>query len=164
MLAPASRDLLGDLDEQRLALDGARPGDHHQVAAADLDPLDVEHRVVGVELAAGELERLEDRHDLLDPRDRLQRLDLQLVLVADHADDRPRDPLAQVGREAQLLDPLDDVLDHLGRRMRLQHDDHRGSLVGSLVRRHAPRRAVQKSRKRNAAARVRADFGENHTL
>ena len=92
-----------------------------------------------MELAAGQLERLQDRHDLLDAGDRLQGLDLQLVLVADDADDRPRDALAQVGREAQGLDPLEDVLDHLGRRMRLQYDDHRGSLVGSLARRHAPR-------------------------
>ena len=77
-----------------------------------------------MELAAGELERLEDRHDLLDARDRLQRLDLELVLVADHADDRPRDPLAEVGREPQGRDPLEDMLDDLGRGVRLQNDDH----------------------------------------
>ena len=80
-----------------------------------------------MELAAGELERLEDRHDLLDAGDRLQRLDLELILVADHPDDRPRDPLAEVGRQAQGRDPLEHVLDDLGRRMRLQHDDHSGS-------------------------------------
>ena len=85
-----------------------------------LTPLTVKTEPSGVELAAGELERLEDRHDLLDPRDRLQRLDLELGLVADDPDDRPRDPLAQVGRETQGRDPLEDVLDDLGRRVRLQ--------------------------------------------
>ena len=79
-----------------------------------------------VELAAGQLERLEDRDHLLDPGDRLQRLDLELVLVADDPDDRPRDALAEVRRQAQGLDPLEDMLDHVGRRMRLQYDDHRG--------------------------------------
>ena len=73
MLAPACLDLLGDLEEHSLALDRARAGDHRQVAAADLDPLDLEDRVLGVELAAGELERLEDRHDLLDPGIALER-------------------------------------------------------------------------------------------
>ncbi len=90
-------------------------------------PLIANDRVLRVELPAGQLERLEDRHHLLDPGDRLQRLDLELVLVADHADDRPRDPLAQVRRQAQGRDPLEHVLDDLRRRMRLQHDDHSGS-------------------------------------
>ena len=67
-------------------------------------------RVLGVELAAGELVGLEDRHDLLDAGDRLERLDLQLVLVADHADDGSRDPLAEVGRETHRFDPLEDVV------------------------------------------------------
>ena len=104
------------------------------MAAADLDPLDLEDRALGVELAAGELERLQDRHDLLDPGDRLQRLDLQLVLVADHADDRARDPLAQVRRESQCRDPLEDVLDDLGRRVRLQNNDHRNPRESTIER------------------------------
>ena len=82
----------GDLEEQRLALDGTRPGDHRQVAAADLDSLDLKNRAVRMKLAAGELERPQDRNDLLDARNRLQRLGLKLRLVADHADDRPRQP------------------------------------------------------------------------
>ena len=43
--------------------------------------------VVLVELAAGELERLQDRQDLLDAGDGRERLGLRLVLVADDADD-----------------------------------------------------------------------------
>ena len=80
--------------------------------------------VVGVELAAGQLERLHDRDDGLDPLDRLQRLGLELVLIADHADDGPRHPLAEVGGEPQVFDPGDDVPDHLVGRVRLQNDDH----------------------------------------
>ena len=104
----------GDLEEHRLALDRTRTGDHRQVAAADLDSLDVEHRALRVKLPAGELERLQDRHDLLDARDRLQRLDLELRLIADHADDRARHPLAQVRRETQSRDPLENVVHNLG--------------------------------------------------
>ena len=78
----------------------------------------------GMKLAAGELERLQDRHDLLDARNRLERLDLQLGLVADHADDRARNPLAQVGRETQGRDPIENMVDNLGRGVRLQYDDH----------------------------------------
>ena len=92
MFAPASRTRAGDLEQQRLALDGTRPGDHRQVAAADLDSLDLEDRAVRVKLPAGELERPQDRHDLLDARDRLQRLGLKLGLVADHPDDRAAKP------------------------------------------------------------------------
>ena len=110
------------------------------MAAADLDPLDLEDRTLGMELAAGELERLQDRHDLLDARDRLQRLDLELGLVADDADDGPRNPLAQMRRETQCRDPLEDVLHDLGRRVRLQNNDHRN-----------PRRATRRDRRHGAS-------------
>ena len=96
------------------------------------------------------------------PGDRLQGLDLELLLVADDADDRPRDPLAEVGREAQGLDPLEDVLDHLGRRMRLQHDDHLALLVVCL--RSPPGTTPCNVEKPKTAARVGADHGENLTI
>ena len=48
---------------------------------------DVDDRVRRVQLAAGELERLQDRQHLLDAGDGRQRLGLELVLVADDADD-----------------------------------------------------------------------------
>jgi len=100
------------------------------VAAADLDPLDLEDRVRLVEFPARQLVRLEDRHDLLDAVDRLERLGLQLQLVADDTDDRPGNPLAEVGHQAQRLDPLNDVLDLLGGGMGLQDDDHPRTSVG----------------------------------
>src|SRR5262249_55900199 len=65
----------------------------------------------GVQLAAGELERLEDRQHLLDAGDGGQRLALELVLVADDADDGALLAAAEVRLEAQLLDVFQDVLD-----------------------------------------------------
>src|SRR5262249_15290986 len=92
---------VGDLEEQGLALDRTRSGDHREMAAADLDPLHRENRVFGMELPAGQFERLEDRHHLLDARNRLQRLDLEFGLVSDDPDDGPRDALAEVRRQSQ---------------------------------------------------------------
>ena len=89
-----------------------------------MTPLIVEDRALRMKLAAGELERLQDRHHLLDAGDRLQRLDLELRLVADHADDRARNPLAQMRRESQGRDPIDNMVDNLGCGMRLQDNDH----------------------------------------
>src|SRR5690606_14903014 len=122
---PGGPDGLGDPEQDLFPLDRARACDHRQMPAADADALDLDDRVLLAEISAGELEGLEDRDDLLDAVDGRERLGLELVLVADDSDDRPGDPLAEVGREAQLLDPPDDVLDLLWRRMRLQHDDHR---------------------------------------
>ena len=95
-----------------------------QIAPADLDPLDVEDRAVRMKLAAGQLEGPQDRHDLLDARNRLQRLSLQLRLIADHADDRARNPLAEMGRETQGRDPIENMVDDLGRGVRLEYNDH----------------------------------------
>ena len=41
-VCPGVPDLLGDLDEDGFPLDRARAGNHHQVASADLDALDLE--------------------------------------------------------------------------------------------------------------------------
>ena len=90
----------------------------------------VKYRPIRMKLAAGQLERLQDRHDLLDARDCLQGLDLQLRFVADHADDRARDPLAEVGREPEGGDPFENMLEDLRRGVRLQYDDHQGFFSG----------------------------------
>ena len=63
---------------------------------------DVDHRVLLLELAAGQLERLQDRQHLLDAGNGRQRLGLELVLVADDADDRAQLAAAQVRLEAEL--------------------------------------------------------------
>ncbi len=85
-----------------------------------------------MKLAAGELERLHDRHNLLDARYRLERLDLQLGLVADHADDGPRNSLAQMGGEPQRGDSLEHVFQNLGRRVRFQYNDHLDPREGTI--------------------------------
>ena len=90
-VGPGLLDRLGDLDRGIASLSMAHgPAIIIRWPPPTLTPLMSNDRVLGVELAAGELERLEDRHDLLDPGDRLERLGLELVLVADDADDRPR--------------------------------------------------------------------------
>ena len=94
-------------------------------AAADLAPCLTSTTVSsGVELAAGQLERLQDRQHLLDAGDGRQRLGLQLVLVADDADDGAMLAPAEVRLEAQLADALEDVVDLGRRRSRFQDDDH----------------------------------------
>src|SRR5262249_8538383 len=105
---PRRLDPSGDLVEHFGALDRARPGDHGQGPAADAHLADLYDRVLLVELAAGELERLEDRQHLLDAGDGRERLGLQLVLVADDADDGAQLALAEVGLEAQLADAVED--------------------------------------------------------
>ena len=65
--------------------DAFGPDSLEHVRAADDDD-----RVRLVKLAARQLERLQDRQHLLDARNRRQRLRLQLVFIADHADDRSR--------------------------------------------------------------------------
>ena len=69
--------------------------------------------VLRVELAAGQLERLQDRQHLLDAGNGGQRLGLQLVLVADDADDGALLAPAEVRLEAELRDALEDVIDLL---------------------------------------------------
>src|SRR5205085_3912350 len=90
-------DVAGDLVEDLGALDGARAGDHRHGAAADLQAANADDGVRLVKLAAGELERLHDRQDLLDAGNGLERLGVQLVLVADHADDRAVLPWLRCG-------------------------------------------------------------------
>ena len=151
-VGPGVLDRLGDLDEPGFALDGAGAGDHHQVAAADADTLDVEDRV-----ASGWNSRLASLNGLvigttaLDPLDRLERLGLDFLFIADHADDGPHYPPAQVGRQPKLLDPGHDVADHLVGWVRLQDDDHRvphdlrptipvglPTMSGNLIERNEP--------------------------
>ena len=96
MFAPAALTRPAIASQALEAFDGARPGDHRQRSAADLDRADLDDRVVTVQFPAGELERLEDRQHLLDAGDGGQRFRLQLVLVADDADDRAMLALAVV--------------------------------------------------------------------
>ena len=83
----------------------------------------------GLDLAAGELVRLEDRHDLLDARERLQRLQARLAaLVADGADDVALDAVDDVRLVAEVADPLEDLVELLFRGALAHDDDHGRSL------------------------------------
>src|SRR5262245_46608133 len=105
-------------------LDGTRPSNHGQVAAADADLADFHDRVGLLKLPAGQLEWFQNVMDLLDARDRPKGFDLWLALVADDADDGSMFAPAHVRRIAQLLDPLDDVVDLFFAGIRLDDKNH----------------------------------------
>src|SRR5438876_11984234 len=95
------------------------------------------HRVLRMELPAGQLERLHDGQDLFHTGNGGQRLGLEFVLVADNADDGAVLALADVRLESQLHNPVEDVIDLLARGMGTYDDDHVKSGVrgqGSGVR------------------------------
>ena len=97
------------------------------ISTLDARPCDDHDRVGGVELAAGQLERLEDRQHLLDAGNGLQRLGLELVLVADDADDGALLAPAEVRLEAQLADAFENVFDLLVRGVGPENDNHGGA-------------------------------------
>ena len=111
------------LDELFAALDRAGAGDDHEAVAADLHAADLDHGRLRLDLGAGELVRLEDRDDLLDAGERLERLQAGLAaLVPDRADDVALDAVDDVGLVAEVADPLEDLVQlSLGRP--LAHDD-----------------------------------------
>ena len=75
------------------------------------------------------LNGLHDRQNLLHAGNGLERLGLQLVFIADDADDRAMLALAEVRLEAQLADALQNVVDHRLGGIGFKHDDH-GSACG----------------------------------
>ena len=126
---PAAKDVgprrfhfASDVIEDLVAFD--RAYDHAHYAAADLDLADLNHRVLLVELAARELERLHDRQHLLDAGNRLERLRLQFRLVADYADDGAVFALADVGFKAELANAFEDVIKFGVGGAGSQNDDH----------------------------------------
>ncbi len=131
--------MAGNRVENLRAFDGARPRDQGQRAAADLDRLDGrlavradrDDGVSGMKLPAGELERLEDRQDLLDAGNGRQRLGPELVLVADDADDGADLAAAEVRLETQLADAFENVLDLLFGEIGSENDNHNWSGVRS---------------------------------
>jgi hypothetical protein len=116
----------GDFGEDFLPFDRTGAGDHHQIAAAHLHAVDVDHRLFAVPFAAGQFERFQHGDGLFDARYRQQRLHPKLVFVPDHADDGALSSLADVRGEPERLDAFNNMVD-LGRgSIRLQHDDHAG--------------------------------------
>jgi hypothetical protein len=109
-------------------LDRARPGDQREVLAADVAAVDLDDGPVArLELGRRELERLQDRHDLLDALVALEPEARDVLAVADRADYRHLLAARGVRSSAARLDPGDDGRHLLlgGRRL---HHDHHGSL------------------------------------
>ncbi len=77
-----------------------------------------------MEVAAGELERLQDADDLLDAGQQLEGVIFDRAVVADDADDRALGALGEVGLVAERLHLAHHVLDLGGRGVVLHDDDH----------------------------------------
>ena len=104
-------DALRHRGELGLRLDGARSGHHHDLGAAHRDPVDLELGVVGVRLAARELEGLEDAHHVLHRVERLEREQLLLGPIVPHdPDDGAHLSTGEVALSPELR-PRRDVLD-----------------------------------------------------
>ena len=108
------RHRVGRLDGLLAALDRARPGHDRQRAVADERVADRDDGVLGVELAAGQLERPADGRHRLDAGQRLEAAHERLLPRPDLADDRDDDPLRawvhvrlQALGEDQALDGVD---------------------------------------------------------
>ena len=97
----------------------ARSRHDDEVLPADLDPVDLDDRVVRLELAADHLVGLADRDDLLDAVARLQETQVRAALGLDDADDRAVRAPGRMGLEPQLFDRLDDAADLGDRRVGL---------------------------------------------
>ena len=97
----------GRFQQLLAAFDGARPGHQDDLIAADLDAIDINHGVGGMELAAGQLERLQDAHRFLHPFHHVELFALYDRLFTHHADHRARFALTQVHFIAHALHARD---------------------------------------------------------
>src|SRR6185436_16049050 len=105
-------DALGHRAELLPRLNRARARHHADMPAADRGAVDADDGVRRADLAARELERLEDRHHVLHALQRLERLEAGLeAIVPDRADDGALLPATHVRPETERLDTPTDVLD-----------------------------------------------------
>ena len=135
IVAPASATTRAVVERLLAALDAARPGDQPEVRVADAAPVDLDHGRVGSELARDEPVRLDDRDDLLDAGVALDGQGGEQLAVADRADHRRLAPAGHARVDAGLLEPGDDVVRLVRRRLRA-HDDQQ---LGRAVRCHRAR-------------------------
>ena len=126
---PRGLDPLGAVGDLFLALDAARPGDHCEVPPADLDPLDIHHRVVGVELAVGLLVRLGHPAHRLDDRVGQHPALGDGLGVADQAQDVGVVALRVVDLEAHAGQLVAEFADLRLGGVLFQNDDHGGKLL-----------------------------------
>ena len=116
------RDRARRLERLLAVLNRARPGDQPEGVVADAAPAHLDHGRVGRELPRDELVRLQDRQDLLHAGVALERQRRERLALADRADHGRLAAGRHVRVGAGLGEPLDDVVDLLGRRVRA-HDD-----------------------------------------
>src|SRR2546425_2059151 len=113
-------------DDLLEALDRTGTRDDGDSTISKAHAADLDDRILGLELAADELKRLQDRDDPFHSRRGLQRLAEEVfgVTVPHHADDGAFHALGQVRPQPGLLDFLDNRLNALARRVGLHDDDH----------------------------------------
>ena len=91
----------------------------------DLYTSHVDHRVLGLEITADELERLQDRDGSLDTGESFPRELLDDLAFADGAYNGAGLTLRDVCFGADVFEPLDDVIDLSRFRIVAHHDDQR---------------------------------------
>src|SRR5205085_558943 len=114
----------GGLEELVLALDRARSGHDHDVLAADLDAAGIDDGLLRPEGAAGEFVRLADADDFLDPVHQLVLARVDLLYLADDAEDRLLRPRGAMDVEPAGGQVRHDMLDVAFGGVFLHHDDH----------------------------------------
>ena len=111
---------------QRLlgGLDCARAGDDGQRVRSDRHSAYPDDRALPVVLPAHQLVRRGDPHHVADPRHAPQVQRVQVIHVADQADDRPGHAAAHEGVAAGRPNPVDDAVDFRFPGLRRHHHDH----------------------------------------
>jgi hypothetical protein len=96
----------GGLPELLAAFDGAGAGHDDDAVAAHGDAVNGDYGVGGMEVAAGQFERLQDGHHGLHAVQQRQGMIRQGAVVADDADDGTLFPSGEVRPEAKVFDLL----------------------------------------------------------
>ena len=117
-------DGLRDRDDLLLGLDGAGPGDHDEVAAADLHAADIHDGVVRVELAVAALEWLGHALDTVNDAEAADQIHIHAGRVADEAEHGLIFALGNVDGQALTLEPVDELLALCGFHAMFEYDDH----------------------------------------
>ena len=122
--------MFGNVDDLLLALDRAGAGHHDQLFAAhDNARRDFDLRVVRMELAVCQLERLLYLEDVFDLRVAQQRVLVDRAGVADQADDDRTRTVNRVCLDVPALDMPGQLFDMLAGRALFHNDDHSFSLL-----------------------------------
>ena len=117
-------DGLCDRDDLLLGLDGARPRDHDEVAAADLHAADLDDGVLRMELAVAALEGLSHALDAVDDAEAADQVHVHAGRVADEAEHGLVFSLGNVDGQALTLEPVDELLALCCFHAMFEYDNH----------------------------------------